>query len=155
MALLDFIKNRNAGKQGPATEKSHEQKPETAKEMYTRQAQGNVSQKGLNDMPPEQRAKVEAVKSTLEKATQHIDRIAHIPPGGPTDNTGNRDALRQNMTGQDKAVPALSPTSAEAGQPATDKSASAPSNEPSAKTPEKSAGRMQQTLPRPRPSWER
>jgi hypothetical protein len=58
------------------------------------------------------------------------------------------------MASQDKTTPALSPTSAQAGQPATEKNAPASSNE-SAKTLDKTPARAPQTMPRPRPSWER
>jgi hypothetical protein len=102
-------------------------------------------------MPPDQQAKVETIKARFEKATQHADKSAQSPSPMPADDTGSREALRQNMTGQDKPVPALSPTSAQAGQPATEKNTPAPSNE----TQEKQSGSVPPTLPRPRPSWER
>ena len=38
MAFLDFMKNRNAAQQQSVANKPQEQKPETAKEMHTRQA---------------------------------------------------------------------------------------------------------------------
>ncbi len=62
-------------------------------------------------MPPDQQAKVEAIKARLEKATQHINKDANTPSSAaPSD--GNREAVRQNQTAQDKTAPALSPTSA-------------------------------------------
>jgi hypothetical protein len=150
MDLLDYIKNRNASKQQSVAEKPQEQKPETAKEMYTREAaQEKANQNPIDRMPLDQQAKVEAVKGTLERATQHIEKSANAPTSVPADNADNREAMRQNMTGQDKAAPALSPTSAQAGQPVTEK---APSKEPPTKTQDQ--GRAQ-SLPRPRPSWER
>lgn len=154
MSLLDFIKNRNASQQQSAEGKTPEQKPETAKAMYSREAaREKASQKPVESMSPEHQARAKAVGATLQKATQHIDRIAHVPPAGPADDAGNRGAVRQNQTGQDKTAPALSPTSAEVGRTA-EGNAPAPSPEPPAKTQEKPAGR-EQTLPRPRPSWER
>jgi len=154
MALLDFIKNRNASQQPSVAQKVSEQKPETAKEMYSRQAgQEKAAQKPLDQLPPDQQARAKAIGATLEKATQHVERIPHISPAGPGDNTGNQEALRQNQTGQDKTAPALSPTDAQTGRTA-EGNAPAPSKEAPAKTPEKPAGRTQ-TLPRPRPSWER
>lgn len=153
MALLDFINNRNATQQQPAN-KSQEQKPETAKEMYTRQAgQDRANEKPLHQMPPNEQAKLESIKATLEKATQHRDHGAHTPGSAQGDSAGNREAVRQNMTGQDKTAPALSPTSVQVGQ-TTGKDAQAPSNESPTKTPDKTDGRAQ-TMPRPRPSWER
>jgi hypothetical protein len=63
--------------------------------------------------------------------------------------------MRQNMTGQDKAAPALTPTSAQAGQPSTEKKVPSPSNNAPAKAPQKDGARSPQTVPRRPPSWER
>jgi hypothetical protein len=154
MAFLDFMQNRNAAAQQPAAHKPQPQKPETAREMYSRQAaQQTANQKSLEQMPPDQRAKVDAIKERLENATQHIDKSAHSPAAAPTDSMDNREALRQNQTGQDKTAPALSPTDARTGRTAEGSAPVTPKESPS-QTPEKSAARSQ-TLPRPRPSWER
>ena len=154
MAFLDFIQNRNAAAQQPAANKPQPQTPETAKEMYSQQAaQETANRKPLEQMPPDQRAKVDAIKERLEKATQHIDKNAHSPAPASADSMGNREALRQNMTGQDKAAPALSPTDHQAGQ-TVQGNAPAPSNQSPSQTAEKSTSRSQ-TFPRPRPSWER
>jgi hypothetical protein len=157
MPFLDFIsKNRQTFQQEPVAKKTQEQKPDTAKEMYTRQsAQEKVNQKPREQLPQEQKAELAEVKARLEKATQHIGQNAPASSPSPPDSASTPQPMRQNMTGQDKAAPALSPTSAQAGQPATEKNAPEPSNESQAKTPEKAAGRTQQTLPRPRASWER
>ena len=153
MALLDFIQNRNASQQRSVADKPQTPKPQTAKEMYSRQAaQQPANQKPMEQMPADQKAKVDAIKERLEKATQHIDKTAQSP-AAPTDSMGNREALRQNMTGQGKTAPALSPTDARAGR-AVEGNAPEQSSKSPAKTPEKSASRPQ-TLPRPRPSWER
>jgi hypothetical protein len=145
MALLDFIRNRNTSPQQAVANKPQEQKPETAKEMYARQAaQEKASQKTIADMPPAQRARMDAIKAELQKASQHIDGQAKAQP--KMDTGGSREALRQNMTGQDKTAPALSPTSAQAGKPETEKT---PAKETPKPTP------RPQTLPRPRPSGER
>ena len=153
MALLDFIKNRSNAQQTVAN-KPQAPKLETAKEMYSRQAaQQTANNRPLEQMPPDQREKVDAIKERLEKATQHIDKSAQLPTAAPTDSMDNREALRQNQTGQDKTAPALSPTDHQTGR-AVEANAHAPSNETPAKTPEKPIARAQ-TLPRPRPSWER
>jgi hypothetical protein len=145
VALLDFIKNRNTSQQQSVANKSQEQKPETAKEMYAREAsRDDTNRKPVNEIPEADKAAAKAAGERLDKATQHLRENA---PSQPGDSGGSREAVRQNMTGQDKTVPALSPTSAQTGQPATEKP---PSKEP--QTPEK--GRAQ-TMPRPRPSWER
>ena len=140
MRLLNWIKNRG---QQPVAEKP--QTRETAKEMYSRQA-AQEKATPMDRMPPDQQAKVEAIKASLEKATQHIDKSAHAPSSAPADGTGGREAARQNMTGHDKAAPALSPTSAQAAKP--------PSEKLPGKAPDKPQERPQ-TVPRPRPSWER
>jgi hypothetical protein len=147
MALLDWMKERSAPRQDAA------QGPETAKEMYSRQAAEQPANKALEQMPPDQKAKVDAIKERLEKATQHIDKNAHSPSTAPTDSIGNREAMRQNMTGQDKTAHALSPTDYRTGRAAEGNAPEQSSKSP-AKAPENSTSRPQ-TLPRPRPSWER
>jgi hypothetical protein len=155
MALLDFINNRKASQEQAAASAKQAQRPETAKEMYTRQeAQERGAERSMGQLPPEQQAKVEAIKARLEKATQHIDKNAPTQSATPYDAAGNREALRQNMTGQDKAAPALSPTTAEAGKTAIENTPT-PSKESPSKTPENTPSRAPQTTPRPRPSWER
>jgi hypothetical protein len=153
MSFLDFIKNRNASPQQPA-QKAQSQKPETAKEMYTRQAaQDRAAQQPMERMPADQQAKVEATKQRLESATRHVSPAESQAPI-PADNSGSREAMRQNMTGQEKVAPALSPTSAQVGK-TSEKGVPAPSEERGAKGPEKPSQRPQQTLPRRPPSWER
>jgi hypothetical protein len=153
MALLDFIKN---GQQQSATQSSQNQKSETAKEMYTREAAREKSAvKPMDQMPPDQQGKVEAIREKLQKATQHIQQNAPAQQGAPTDSTARPEPMRQNMVSQDKAAPALSPTSGQAGVTAAGKSAATPSQDSSAKSQEKSAQRAPQTVPRRQPSWER
>jgi hypothetical protein len=119
--------------------------------MYTREAaQEKANQTPVDRMPEEQRAKAREVAARLDKATSHNENLAKTPTPAPADAMGNREAMRQNMTGQDKTAPAMSPTSAQSGQPATEKDHS----QQQEKAPGKQAGRSQ-TLPRPRPSWER
>jgi hypothetical protein len=146
MALLDFMKNRNAAKQQTVADKAQEQKPENAKAMYARDAEHEKANlKPIDRMPPAQQAKVDAIKERLEKATQHIGQSANTP--SPADAGSSPQASRQNMTGQDRTAPALSPTNAHAGQPETDREKS-PSPQHEKKAEHK-------TLPRPQPSWER
>jgi hypothetical protein len=150
MAFLDFIKNRNATAQQSVAQKAQYPKPETAKEMYIRQAsQDRTAQQPMDRMPADQQAKVEAIKQRLEGATRHISPEGPQAPI-PADNSGSREAMRQNMTAQDKTAAPLSPTSVQAGQTAEK---GAP--EPSGKTPEKTPARSPQTVPRRPPSWER
>ncbi len=152
MAFLDFIRKRNAPEQQSIASKVPEQRPETAKKMCTLQSREKANQKPMDRMPPDQQAKVDSIKATLERATQHVNKSPDAPASTPPEGTGSREAMRQNMTGQDKTAPALSPTSAETGQTA-EKNAPAPDETP-ARTQQKTPG-LKQTLSRPRPSWER
>jgi hypothetical protein len=81
-------------------------------------------------------------------------RESHPEQPSAADSTGGREAMRQNMSNQDKAAPSLSPTSNQAGMTAT-KDAAARSNETPAKAPEKTPQRAPQTVQRRPPSWER
>ena len=156
MGLLDFIKNRMASRQQAVAENAQEKKPETAKEMYAREAkQEEASRKPLDRMPPEQQAQVAEIKSRLEKATQFNQ--PEPPPNTPAP-AGGRQALRQMSMNQDEAAPPQSPTSAQMGSTETQKKApsrsSERSEEPSKPSPTPRNDRPQ-TLPRRPPSWER
>ena len=149
MGFLGWITKRNGPSQQTVAEKT--QGPERAKEMYDRQAgleKANLTP--MDRMPPDQQAKVDKIKAALEKATRHIDSSAHVHAAAPVDGNGSREATRQNMTGQEKTAPALSPTSTQTGQPATEKT---PSKQATT-TKAEERGRAQ-SMPRTRPSWER
>jgi hypothetical protein len=145
VALLDFIKNRNAARQQSVAQ-TQQQKPETAKEMYSRQDAQKTTSNAVDRMPPEQLAKVDEIKARMEKATQHVGQNAAAPQQSSGEEPGNRQAMRQNMVSQDKTAPSMSPTSAQAGKPESEK---AP-----ARTPQKSSQRPHTVARRP-PSWER
>ena len=154
MGFLDFIRNRQG--QRPAAEpQSQQQKPETAKEMYTRQAsQETPAAKPLNQqISPEQMARVDAVKADLQKATQQPG--PETPPTTPTPSgAANPQPMQQNMMNQDNAAPDLSPTSAQAGSRAMDQEAPASSGQSQPQAQEQSQERPK-TFPRRPPSWER
>jgi hypothetical protein len=152
--FLDFIKNRNASRQEPDTSKSQEQKPETAKEMYTRQAaQDKANQKPIEQIPQADKDVAKSVGERIDRETQHLqERSPAQPSVGET--ASSPEPMRQTMLSQNKAAPALTPTSAQAGITEAEKSAPSPSKDAPAKAPEKPA-HFPQTLPRPRPSWER
>ena len=147
MGLLDFVKNRNQQQQEKPQE---QQKPETAKEMYTRQGQEQGAQRSVNDLSPQETAKVEAVRSQLDKATSHQRTESGQPQ--KQDNSSSPAAVRQNQNAQDKTAPNLSPTSGQAGRSSADQQ---PSKQEPSKQPEKTPEQRPQTMPRPRPSWER
>ena len=149
MGFLGWITKRSAGQQQSVAEKP--QRPERAKEMYNRQeGLERANRTPLDRMPADQLAKVDAIKAKLEKATQHIDSNT-LTPSPAANKDDSREAARQNMTGQEKHAPALSPTSVHDGKTAHEKSP-LPSQESPSKTPDKV---RPQTVTRPQPSWER
>jgi hypothetical protein len=140
MAFLDFIKNRNASQQQSVANKSQEQKPETAKEMYAREtAQEKAAARPIT---PEIKAQADRALATINKASQHLQS----PPAPAAPDGGSPAAHLQKQSHQEKAQAALSPTDDSAGKTA------AQGNE---KAPEKPVSQTRQTVARPRPSWER
>lgn len=138
MALLDFIKNRNAQTQQPAAENTQAQKPETAKQMYTRQAsEVKVAQRPIT---PEIKAQADRATAAMEKATQH--QQAH---SAPAPEGSSNTAHLQNQNQQDKTQAALSPTDDAKGKTAGQEKQPKPE-----KAPERP-----QTIARRPPSWER
>lgn len=145
MALLDFIKNRHS-QQAAAEQQSQQQHPETAKQMYSREAgEEKTAAKPVRQISNEQMARVDKVGTDLQKAMQV--RGTENVPSTPTEGTDNAQPMRQPMMNQDKAAPALSPTSAQAGTHATEQESTAPSQD-------KSQSRSR-TIARTMPSWER
>jgi hypothetical protein len=157
MGFFDWIKNRQAGQQQSVANTAQAEKPETAKQMYTRQA----AEEKANAKPLEPQisqahhAEAKDAGRLFDKATQQLQQSPSSQPSAPSDGAGSPEPMRQKMMNQDQSSPALSPTSAQKGTPATEKSAATPSNEPPAKQPEKSAPQRPQTVPRRPPSWER
>jgi hypothetical protein len=140
MALLDFIKNRNDAKQQAVAKTSQAQKPETAKEMYTRQArQESAVQRPIT---PEIKAQADRALATINRASQHLQS----QPSPGASEGGTNGAQLQNQNHQDKAQQALSPTDAATGKTAA---------QDKEKVPEKPPSRNPQTVPRRAPSWER
>jgi hypothetical protein len=152
MALLDFIKNRQ---QQPSGEQSQQPEPETAKEMYSRQAaQEKTDQKPVQQIPEADKSQAKELGARLDKATQHIQQGAPAQTPAPADSTGSPQPMAQKMMNQDTAAPALSPTSAQSGTRESQQEAPAPSGESQAKAQGQSQDRAQ-TIARTRPSWER
>lgn len=144
MAFLSFIKDRQG--QQPAAE---QQKPETAKQMYTRQAsEEKTAAKPIRQISDEQKARVDKVGADLQKSIRTSDM--ENPPSIPTDGTDNAQPMRQPMMNQGKAAPSLSPTSAQAGTLAAEKESASPSLDSQAKSQSRP-----QTIARTTPSWER
>src|SRR5580658_8752515 len=104
MALLDFIRNRNAARQQAVANRPQEQKPETAKEMHTRQAaQEKAAERPIT---PEIKAQADRAMATINKASQHLQ----AQPAPATPDGGSPVAHLQKQNHQEKAQPALSPT---------------------------------------------
>ena len=142
MALLDFIKNRQTQQQSSAPEA----KPETAKEMYARgSVQQKASEKSPASLSPDQQARVREVQATMSQATQSPEQTPS--PASPSEGATNPQPMAQMATNQDKAAPALSPTTAQTGTRSHEHEHENASPSP-ARTPER-------TVPRPPPSWER
>jgi hypothetical protein len=140
MAFLDWMKNR--GQQSPAAEPK-QQKPETAKEMYTRE----VAQEKANRIAPtpDQEQRAQKIGEVLNKATQHREQSAPAPSNAPDEGSTNAAQL-QNQNQQGKAQEGLSPTDDARGKTAGQEQQPAP---------EKTTERAQQTVARRPPSWER
>lgn len=146
MAFLDFIKNR--GSQSPAAEPQSQSQPETAKQMYTRQAaEEQTAPKPSEMVRPGQEAKVAEAQALFNKATQEPQSPTPTPTPAP-EGTANPQPMQQQGIGQERIAPEMSPTSSLASARAQEADGpSAPSP-----TPAKS---QQQTVARPTPSWER
>jgi hypothetical protein len=141
MSFLDFIKNRQQAEQ----EQASQPKPETAKEMYSRQAeQESAGRNAVAQIPDADKAQAKELGARLDKATQHIQQGASSSPEAPADGASSPEPMRQNMTAQDKEAPALSPTSGQRGAVEHEQESPAPSQ-----------GSRPQTIARTTPSWER
>jgi hypothetical protein len=137
MGFIDWIKNRNAAREQP--QKTQERKPETAKEMYAREA---VQEKAAERLiTPEIKAQAEQAASAIRETGQRPSESAPAVP-----ETGSSPiAQLQKQDGQENIQTALSPTDGTAGK--------MPSQE-RGKKPEKTVERPK-TIPRTPPSWDR
>ena len=145
MAFLDFISNRDG--QQPVAEQPSQKQPETAKQMYTRQAEEQAAAKPSELVTRGQQERLAEAQALYSKGTQEPPSPTPPPAPAPAGGTANPQPMQQQMMGQETVAPDLSPTSAQASARAQDvEGPSAP-----ASTPAKS----QQTVARPTPSWER
>ena len=143
MGFITWIVNRR--KEAPA-DKPQPQPQENAKQMYAREAgREKANQKSINELPADQRSQVEEIKEKLDASTKHIAGNYQSLPQATQASGDSPEAAQQKMSGQNKAAPAQSPTSAQAGK--TEKET--PSRQPE-KAPERP-----QSVPRHKPSWER
>jgi hypothetical protein len=147
-SFLDFIKNRHSQQQG-GEHQSQQQQPETAKQMYAREAgKEKAAAKSVSQISDEQKARVDKVGADLQKSIQTPG--TENAPSSPTDSTDSAQPMRQPMMNQDKTAPTLSPTSAQAGAPTTEQESASPSHDSQAATQNRP-----QTIARTTPSWER
>jgi hypothetical protein len=141
MGFLGWIRNRSAAQQQAVANTSQGPKPENAKQMYAREAaQEKASAKPIT---AEIKAQADRALATINRASQHAQPG---PPQAAPENAGSPEAHLQKQHGQGRAQEALSPTDAATGQTAT---------QDKGKTPDAIPSRAPQTIPRPRPSWER
>jgi hypothetical protein len=150
MGFVDWIKNRG---QQPAAEQTSQQPSETAKQMYTREA-AEEKAKPISQIPPDQQARVDQVKSDMQKATQ-VQGEASQAPSHSSEDGASPEAMAQKSMSQDKTAPKLSPTSAKDGMRPSDEERSAPAETPSQSQEKSPESSQQRTIPRPPPSWER
>jgi hypothetical protein len=144
MGILDFIKNRQAQPQ-PAAPQTQ---PETAKQMYAREAvQDKAAAKSPSQMPADQRAKVAEVSAKMQAHTMGAEQTAQSVSAAPADATANPQPMKQASMQQDNAAPALSPTTAQAGTQEAENKSPAPSQSKSQE--------QVKTMARRPPSWER
>ena len=145
MGFIDFIKNR--GGQTLAAEAHSQQQTETAKQMYTREAtQEKTAAKSLDQMTAGGKARASEIRDDLQTSIKPA-RSQESVISSPADSNAAPQALRQNMSNQDKTAPSLSPTSEQMGKPSVEQDKAAPSR---TKSQERA-----QTIARPSPSWER
>ena len=140
MGFLSFIKDRQA--QQPAAEQQSQQ-PETAKQMYTREAVEDKANRVAPTADQEKRAK--EIGGEMLKPNQPAQEPSPASPSAPTDQ-GSNTAYLQNQSNQDKTQEALSPTDNTTGKTAVQEKAPAQ---------ETTTERTQKTIARPAPSWER
>lgn len=146
MAFLDFIKNRMARPQQADAPKAQQSKPETAKQMYSREAAQPARQNNLDSLPGNERVRLDEIKARIEKATHYAGPDSPARQASHGDAPVSQEAMRQNMRAQDKNAPSMSPTSAQAGMTSVESGASLrPTPTP----------KVQQTVARRPPSWER
>src|ERR1700677_1140330 len=119
MAFLDFINNRQG--QRPAAEQqsqqqSQPQKSEPTREINARGAgQEKEPAKQFENMRPDQQAKVAEARTLFRQGTQETAQAPSVRAQAPADNTESPQVMAQKSMNQDKAAPALSPTSAQKG----------------------------------------
>jgi len=151
MAFLDFIKNR----QQPGQEQSQQSKPEISQDNSRQVAQESVGVKSVENMRPDQQARLAEAQSLFRQGTQQASPSVATSTPAPEDATSSPQPMRQNSMRQDKAAPDLTPTSAQAGVPSREAEAPSAPTDSTSKAQEQSTEQTRQTMARRPPSWER
>ena len=153
MAFLDFIRNRQGQE---ASARNAPEKNSKTQEAQSAPAKQPESKSNLQSQlsPAHQRDLADA-QALFQKGVQERQSPSPQTPA-PQGEGGGPAALRQKAEGQERSAPAQSPTDghrgvtqAETKGPAVTEVREAPSKPP--QTP----NAKPQTVPRPRPSWER
>ena len=156
MAFLDFIKNRQE-QQPVGEQQSQQQQPETAKQMYSREAvEAKAAEKPVAQIPESDKASARDIGSRVEQYSQDRAGNAFTGAPAPADSSAAPQAMRQDANGQDKSAPALSPTDGQVAKTALEKAPDSPSQgsqekEPSSQSPAHTPNPPQ----RDRGGWER
>ena len=148
MPFLDRF--RGSKEQQPVVEQQSQQQPrnEVSRDVSTTRSQEQFAAKPAEYVRPDQQSRLAEAQALYNKGTQEVQQTTPAPTSAPDDGTTNPQPMRQAMSGQDKAAPDLSPTSAQRGVRGVEvERPSAP-----AQTPAQS---QRQTIARPAPSWER
>ena len=154
MAFLDWIKDRLAAKQQPVAQT--QQRPETAKQVYAREAaQEAATRKPVSQMPEADKAEARRLGRVIQDSgkpgPETTPPRAVVPQAA--ESATNPQPMRQNMVAQHNDAPAMSPTSGQHGH--EHQHTGAPTSEPAKETPKPSPKPPQPTVPRRSPSWER
>jgi hypothetical protein len=146
MGMLDFIKNRGSRQQPP-----EQAKPETAKQMYTREAaQEKPSARAINDLSAGDKASLSKAQELFAKGTRQAQESPAMPAPQAEGATAPQPMAQMSMN-QDKSAPALSPTSAQQGTRAHEQESPASAKQ----NPSPSQEQAKPTMARRPPSWER
>jgi hypothetical protein len=147
MAFLDFIKNRQSQQQ-PSESAA---KPETAKEMYTREAGQEKPAFKPNELSQSDKASLTKAQELYQQGTSQGKDSPQVPAPAPEGATSAQPMAQMSMN-QDKAAPALSPTSAQTGTRTNEQESPSAPNESQTQS---KAQEQAKTMARRPPSWER
>lgn len=139
MAFLNFIQEHKAAQQPSTAEKSQETRPQTDRQKYhEQQAREAAGAPKADQISEAHKSQAKELGQALDKSMRQSQGNAPAHTAAPSDGAGSREAMRQNMSSQDKAAPDLSPTSMQSGKSASEKEVASPSTGGAAKQQEQS-----------------